>query len=98
MVVAQAAGNGSAPGEILLHKRTHHIILKTLLVVDHVIRDAQILDHPAGIVNVVNRAAASLNLLWHARMSGEPSLVPELHSQANHIVALSAQHGRDGGG
>jgi len=40
MIVAEAARNRSSPRQILLHKGTHHIALKTVFVVDHVIRNA----------------------------------------------------------
>src|SRR6266566_5438682 len=42
MVVAQAARDGSASGKIFLHKGTHHVTLKAVLMVDHVIRDVQV--------------------------------------------------------
>src|SRR6185312_13004930 len=41
MVVAQAARDGRAPGKILGDKRTHHVTLKTILVVDDVVGNAQ---------------------------------------------------------
>ena len=31
-------------------------------------------------------------------MTGQTALVPELHGQADDVVALGTQHGRDGGG
>jgi hypothetical protein len=97
MVVAQAARNRRAPGKILVNKRTHHVALKALLMVHHVIRNSQLLGHATRVIHVVNRAAASLHLLRHALVSGQPALVPELHRQANHVMPLSAQHGRNGG-
>jgi hypothetical protein len=97
MVVAQAAGNRRSPGKILVNKRTHHVALKTLFMVHHVIRNAKVLGHAARIVHVVNGAAAALHLLRHALATGKPPLVPKLHSQPNYCVTLGAQHGRDGG-
>src|SRR6185503_5645071 len=98
MVVAQAARDGRAPGKVLGDKRTHHVALKTLLVVDDVVGNAQVLGHGARVVDILNGAAAPLNVLRHALATGEPPLVPELHGQADDVVALGAQHGRDGGG
>src|SRR5262245_26342591 len=63
MVVAKAARDRSPAGEILLDKRTYHITLKALLMIDHVIGNAQIFGDAAGVVDIVNRAAASLHLL-----------------------------------
>ena len=97
MVVAQAARNRRAAGKILINKRTHHVALKTLFVVDHVIRNAQVLGHAARVIHVVNGAAAALHLLRHAFVSGKAALVPQLHRQAHHVVPFSAQHGRNGG-
>ena len=97
MVVAQAARDGRASGKIFVDERTHHVALKALLMVDHVIRNAQVLGHAAGVVHVIDRAAAALHLLGHAFASGQAALVPELHGQAHHVVAFGAQHGRNGG-
>ena len=98
MIVAQAARNGSASGEILLHEGTHHFALKTVFVIDHVIRNADGLGDAARVINIVERAAASLDRLGHAVVAGQAALVPELHGQADDVVSLGAQHGRDGRG
>src|SRR5262249_44737386 len=74
MVVAQAARNRRATGEILLHERPHHIALEPLLVIDHIVRNAQFLGYAAGIVDIVNRAAASLYMLRHAFTSSQAAL------------------------
>ena len=42
MIVAEAAGDGRAAGKILLDERAHHVALKALLVIDHVVRDAEV--------------------------------------------------------
>ena len=98
MIVAEAARNRRAPGKILLDKRPHHIALETLLLIDHVVRNAERLGDAAGVVNIVERAAAALHRLGHALVAGQAALVPELHGQANDVVPFGAQHGRDGGG
>ncbi len=97
MIVAEAARDRRPPGQIFLNKWPHHVSLKPLLVIDHVIGDADLLRHAAGIVNIVERAAASLHGLGHALVSGETALVPELHGQADNGVAFGAQHGRHSG-
>src|SRR5262249_39640451 len=54
VVVAKAARDRSPAGEILLDKRTYHITLKALLMIDHVIRNAQIFSDAASVVDIVN--------------------------------------------
>ena len=98
MIVAEAARDRRAPGNVLLDEGTDHVALETLLVIDDVIWDADLLRDAAGVVNVVERAAASLHGLGHALAPGQAALVPKLHGQADDIVPLGAQHGRDGGG
>ena len=51
----------------------------------------------AGVVDVIERTAAPGDLLRHALAAREPTLVPELHGQADNFMALRAEHGRDGG-
>src|SRR5713101_6241774 len=98
VIVAEAARDWRASGKILFDKRTHHIALKPLFVIDHVIRDADGLGDTACVVDVVERAAASLDRLGHALVSRKPALVPELHRQPDNVVPLSAEHGRNGRG
>src|ERR1700730_16707968 len=98
MIVAEIARDGRAAGQILRDEWTHHLALETLFVIDHVIRNADVLGHAAGIVDVVERAAAAGYLLGHALVSGEAALVPELHGEADDVVSLGTQHGRNGGG
>ena len=97
MVVAQAARNRRASRKIVLHERTHHVLLEARLLIDDVVGNAQRLGHAARVVHVVERAAAALYRLGHAVVSGKTALVPELQRQTNDVVALLAQQGRDGG-
>src|SRR5438445_8072951 len=83
VIVAETARDRSAPGKVLLDERTHDIALKALLVIDHVVGDAEGLGNAASIVNVVDRTAAALDGFGHAFVSRETALVPELHGQAN---------------
>jgi hypothetical protein len=96
MIVAEAAWNRRASGQILLHEGTNHIALETVFVVDHVIRNANGLGYATGIINIVNRTAAALYGLRHALVASQSALVPELHGQADNVVAFGAQHGRNG--
>ena len=98
MVVAQAARNRRPAGEVLVDERAHDIVLEARLLIDHVIRNAQLLGHVAGVVDIVDGAAASLHRLGHALVTGKATLVPKLQGQANDVVAALAQHGRDGRG
>ena len=78
MIVAEAAGDGSAPGKILFHERADNLALETLLMIDYVIRNADVLGDAAGVVDVVMRAAA----MWCGAVIFElrqAALVPELH-------------------
>src|SRR5947208_16127019 len=79
VIVAEATGDGRASRKILLDERAHHITLKPLFVIDHVIRNADRFSHAARIVNVVQGAAPPLDRLGHSLVSSEPALVPELH-------------------
>ena len=97
MIVAEATGDRRAPGHVLFHERTNHVSLEALLVIDHVIRDADLLRDSACIVDVIERTAAPLHGLRHALLPGETPLVPELHRKADDVVPVGAQHGRDGG-
>src|ERR1700716_864394 len=96
MVVAEAARNWRASGEILLDKWLHYIALEAVFVIDDVIGDAQSFGDAACIVDVVERAASALYCLGHAFVSRQSSLVPELHGQTDDVVSLGAEHGRNG--
>jgi hypothetical protein len=52
----------------------------------------------AGVVDVVDAAAAALDGLGHALVAGEAALVPELEGEADEGVALGAQECGDCGG
>ena len=96
VIVAKRTGNWRTPGEILRHKRLDHIALETRLLIDDVVGHVELLGHPARIVHVVDRAAAPLDLLRHALVAGEATLVPELQRQADQLVTLGTQHRRHG--
>src|SRR5258708_17465148 len=98
MIVAEAARDGRASRQILLHERTHHIALEAVFMIDYVIRNANGLGDAARVVHVVDRTTAALHGLGHALMSSQAALVPELHSQADDVMTLRASHGRNGPG
>src|SRR5579859_3362609 len=98
VIVAEAARDGRTPRQILFNERPHDIALKSLLVIDHVVRNAKRFGHAPCIVNVVNRAAPPLHGFRHAFVPGEAPLVPELHGQANNVASFGAQHGCNGRG
>ncbi len=88
MVVAKRAGNRRSPGQVLAHKRTHHILLEPILLVDDVIRNAQLLGHVARVVDVIKRTAApSLGLLGNAVLACETRLIPQLQREADDTVS-----------
>ena len=83
MVVAERAGDGRASGEILLDEGADDVALEALLLVDDVVRDVEVLGDAAGVVDIIDRAAAALHLLGHAFLAGETALVPELQREAD---------------
>jgi hypothetical protein len=52
----------------------------------------------AGVIDVVDGAAAALDCFGHALVTGEATLVPELEGEAHDLVALRAQQRGDGRG
>ena len=98
VIVAETAGDGRASGKVLVDEGTDNVALETLFVIDHVVGDADGFGHAARIVDVVEGTATSLDRLGHAFVPGETALIPELHRQADDIVAVGAKHGRDYGG
>jgi hypothetical protein len=67
-----------------------------LLEVHNVVRKIQVLCHGLGVVDVIERTAAVLRGAV-ALEFGEPALVPELHSEADHGAALLLQESGNGG-
>ena len=86
MIVAEAAGDGRTSRKILFDERAYDVPLESLLVVDDVVGDADLLGDAARVVDIVDGTAASLHRLGHAIFSGQAALVPELHGQADNVV------------
>src|SRR4051812_18112580 len=97
VIVAEATRNRRASGKIVLDKGLHHILFEAILVIHHVVRNPEHLRDTTSVVNIINRAATSLDGLRHSMGTSQTSLVPQLHSQANDIVAVCTKHGRNGG-
>ena len=95
VVVAQRAGNGRAAGQVLFHERLYYLLLELLLEVHHVVGDADLLGDAAGVVNVVERAAAPRSPLC-GQLRQTP-LVPKLHGQPHYVVTLAHQERGHGG-
>ena len=74
MVVAQRARNRRTPGQVLIHKRPHHIALEALLLVH--------------VVDIVQRAApAGLRRIGNSVLPGQPRLIPELQRKPDHCIS-----------
>ena len=98
VVVAEGAGDGGAAGEVLGDEGLDDFGFEAVLLVDDVVGDVELLGYVACVVDVVDGAAAALDGLGHAFVSGEAALVPELEGEADDGVALGAQECGDGGG
>ena len=101
MVVAERAGDRRAASEIFRDEGADDILLEALLLVDDVVRDSEVLGHAAGVVHVVERAAAArLRRVGNAMLAGEAGLIPKLQGEADHLGAFveSGEDRRDGRG
>ena len=76
--VALDTGVRRASRGVVGHIGTYDVALEGLAEVEHVMGYAQLLSHPAGVVNVRDRAAA-----------GVGGTAPELHGHSHHVVALA---------
>src|ERR1019366_9234234 len=82
VVIAEGAGDGGASGEILLDEGLHHVLFELPLEVDDVVGDANLLGDAAGVVDIVEGAAASGprgGPAFGGRQFGEAGLGPQLH-------------------
>ena len=95
-VVAEGAGDGRAAGEVLVDEGLDDLALEALFEVDDVVGNAELLGDAAGVVDVVERAAAS-GCAALGNEIGQAALVPQLHGQADDAAALAVQQTGDGG-
>uniref|UniRef100_E6QM66 Uncharacterized protein n=1 Tax=mine drainage metagenome TaxID=410659 RepID=E6QM66_9ZZZZ len=98
VIVAERAGNWRAASEVIIDKGTNDVALEALLLVDDVVGDVERLGDAAGVVYVVERAAATGGAGGYAGLSGEAILIPKLEGEADDIGSLGAKHGGNGGG
>ena len=87
-LVAADAGHRGGAAQIAVGKLVHHRIAKDVLVIQHVMRKAHFLGHPAGIVDVAAGAAGAF--LGQGR-----AVIVELQGDAHHVIALARQLGGD---
>ena len=88
--VALDAGDRRLAVEIALGEAVDHRLAEARLVVEHVMRDADRLGDAAGIVDVLAGAAGALAM-------GGGAVIVELQRDADDIVALALEQGRDDG-
>src|SRR5271168_2676233 len=98
VVVAERAGNRRAARKIVVDEGANDILLEALLLVDDVIRDVEGLGYTAGVIHIIQAAAAARGTRRNTGLAGHALLVPELEGQADDVVSLCAQHGCDGRG
>ena len=98
VVVAEGAGDGGSSGEVLGDEGLDDLGFEAVLLVDDVVGDVELLGYVAGVVDVVDGAAAALDCFGHAFVTGEAALVPELEGEADDLVTLRAQECGDCGG
>ena len=89
--VARDAGDRRLAGQIAFGEAVDHRLAEARLVVEHVMRDAERLGDPAGIVDILAGAAGALAVRRGA-------VIVELQRDADHIVALVLQEGGHDGG
>src|SRR5205807_9654145 len=90
--VARDARDGRLAFQITSDERLDHVALELALQIQNVERKSQILRHAPRVVHVVERAAAAgkrLAALVHAQA---PTLIPQLHREADKLVPLLLQN------
>ena len=84
VVVAERAGDGRAAVEILVDEGADDILLEALLLVDDVVGNAEVLGDAAGVIDIIQGAAAAgLGGIGNAVLACEAGLVPELEGEAD---------------
>src|SRR4029077_8177607 len=79
--IAVDAGHWRLAVNIALGETVDHRLLETVLVVEHVVRNADPLRHRTGIIDILTRTAGALAM-------DRCTMVVELQGHADHIVAL----------
>ena len=89
-LVAADARDGRRAGQVLVGELVHHRFAEAVLVVEHVVGEAHLLGHAAGIVDVAPGAAGAL-----AGQRG--AVIVELQRDSHDVIALFGQLRRDDG-
>lgn len=97
VIVAEGAGDGGSAGEVLADEGANDFFFEAVLRVDEVVGDAEVLGYVAGVVDVVDGAAAALYAFGHAFAASEAALVPELEGEADEGMSLGVEKRSDGG-
>ena len=87
-LIALHAGNGRLAAQVAVGKVVHHRLAEAAFVIEHVMGNADAVCHAAGIVNVRARAA-------RAGAAHGLAVIVQLKRDADHIIALFFQEGRD---
>ena len=85
-LVAVDAGDRRLAAEIAVGEMVDHLLLEAALVVEHVVRDADLRRHHARVVDVLPGAA-------RARPMGRRAVVVELQRHADHVIAFRLEQG-----
>ncbi len=93
--VAKSAGDRRAAGKILVDERLDHTLFELPLQIDDVIGNADVLGHAAGVVDIVERAAAAGG--GFGSDFGQSPLIPELHGHPGDVGSLALEQGGDYG-
>ena len=95
--VAETARNRRLACEVLLDKGFDDIALKLPLVIHHIVRNTEELGHTAGVVDIVERAAAP-GAGQTLRIFLQTTLIPQLHRQPHEgVLIVIGQQRRNGG-
>ena len=85
-LVAANARDGRRPRQIGIGKVFHHLLAELGLVIEHIVRNADLVGHIPGIMDVLPGAARALLLDGRA-------MIVELQRDTDHVIALRLQHG-----
>ena len=89
-LVAPDAGNGGRTRQICISKVFHDLLTELRLVIQHIVRNADLIRYVAGIVDILPRTTGALLLDGGA-------MIVQLQRDADDIIALRLQHGGHNG-
>jgi len=79
VVIAERARDGRTPSQVFADEGTYDVLFEALFLVDDVVGDAEVISHAAGVVYIIQGAAAAgLGRFRYAMLAGQAGLVPEL--------------------